>query len=129
MKLASLMRPNAVDEDLTNIVKTFDENAPLPRAVDFPQVLACFLRFLKKPLRGLYWDVVDKVYISSKARDINIEGPYIRSLFAAEKSHSVIMDVLRKKILNDIAFDKDIVSYDIDFLLTKYMTIINREGG
>lgn len=101
----------------------------MPRAVDFTQVLACFLRFLKKPLKGLYWDVIDKVYISSKARDINIEGPYIRSLFAKEQGSSMRMEALRNKILREIAFEKDITSCDIDFLLTKYCSSTISTGG
>lgn len=53
----------------------------LPSQIDFNQFADVVVLLAGKPLSGLYNDILDAIYISSKKRNISISGPYLLYLF------------------------------------------------
>jgi hypothetical protein len=53
----------------------------LPSQINFTQFSDVVVLLAEKPLSGLYNDVLDAIYISSKKRNISISGPYLLYLF------------------------------------------------
>ena len=56
-------------------------NTELPMSVKFEQLLQTIYRLAKKPVLGLYIDVFDQIYLSSKKRNVSISGPHLLYLF------------------------------------------------
>ena len=50
-------------------------------SVKFEQLLQTIYMLAKKPVLGLYIDVFDQIYLSSKKRNVSISGPHLLYLF------------------------------------------------
>jgi hypothetical protein len=80
----------------------------------------------KKPVTGLYSDVMDLVYVSSKKRHVSISGPYLLHLFKEDdRSNSgvipfdLFVNRVQEKILGKPG---DVSKADTTFLATKYLS-------
>ena len=101
-------------------------NTELPKSVKFEQMMQTVYRLAKKPVLGLYSDVLDQVYLSSKKRNVSISGPHLLYLFKEDdraNSGQIALDLFVTRVGEKILSQPyDVSKTDITFLATKYLS-------